>query len=122
MGQLWLMLHGKPPVTGRLCLGIHCRGTATAADVLQLGSFRGESLTCSPDVCCVIMCCVTLCCAAQVNTWRTTTETCTKEKDFYYSKLRAIELLCNTPGVSGHPVRANRRCRRGAGRTEPWCF
>lgn len=41
----------------------------------------------------------------QVNTWRTATETCTKEKDFYYSKLRAIELLCNTPGVTGNPVR-----------------
>jgi hypothetical protein len=40
----------------------------------------------------------------QVNTWRTATETCTKEKDFYYSKLRAIELLCNTPGITGNPV------------------
>jgi hypothetical protein len=48
--------------------------------------------------------------ALQVNTWRTTTETCTKEKDFYYSKLRAIELLCNTPGVSGHPVSHMHQC------------
>jgi hypothetical protein len=31
-------------------------------------------------------------------------ETATKEKDFYYSKLRAIELLCNTAGVAGSPV------------------
>jgi hypothetical protein len=31
-------------------------------------------------------------------------ETAIKEKDFYYSKLRAIELLCNTGGVAGSPV------------------
>ena len=40
----------------------------------------------------------------QVATWRAAAETCTKEKDFYYSKLRAIELLCNTTGVAGNPV------------------
>jgi hypothetical protein len=40
----------------------------------------------------------------QVSSWRVSAETATKEKDFYYSKLRAIELLCNTAGVAGSPV------------------
>jgi hypothetical protein len=31
-------------------------------------------------------------------------DTASKEKDFYWSKLRAIELLCNTPGVGDAPV------------------
>jgi hypothetical protein len=64
--------------------------------------------------------CAVLCCAVQVNTWRTATETCTKEKDFYYSKLRAIELLCNTPGVSGHPVSGNGFCLHLAGTSDLW--
>ncbi|GBF96000.1 hypothetical protein Rsub_08815 [Raphidocelis subcapitata] len=33
---------------------------------------------------------------AEVATWRAAAETATKEKDFYWSKLRAIELMCNT--------------------------
>ncbi|WIA17510.1 hypothetical protein OEZ85_014345 [Tetradesmus obliquus] len=40
----------------------------------------------------------------EVSSWRVSAETATKEKDFYYSKLRAIELLCNTAGVAGSPV------------------
>eukprot|EP00879_Flechtneria_rotunda_P009119 GHRR01009547.1.p1 GENE.GHRR01009547.1~~GHRR01009547.1.p1 ORF type:complete len:298 (+),score=146.71 GHRR01009547.1:491-1384(+) len=40
----------------------------------------------------------------EASSWRSSAETATKEKDFYYSKLRAIELLCNTVGVTGTPV------------------
>eukprot|EP00878_Enallax_costatus_P009224 GHUV01009642.1.p1 GENE.GHUV01009642.1~~GHUV01009642.1.p1 ORF type:complete len:329 (+),score=118.45 GHUV01009642.1:213-1199(+) len=40
----------------------------------------------------------------EVLSWRQSAETATKEKDFYYSKLRSIELLCNTPGIAGQPV------------------
>jgi len=40
----------------------------------------------------------------QLSSWRSSAETAAKEKDFYYSKLRAIELLCNTPGIAGSPV------------------
>eukprot|EP00775_Hariotina_reticulata_P003153 gene3153-3430_t len=40
----------------------------------------------------------------EASSWRSSAETAAKEKDFYYSKLRAIELLCNTPGIAGSPV------------------
>lgn len=91
-----------------------CQHTASAfsswAAHTSLLDAHGPQLDTSPGVSCVALCRnAVLCCAVQVNTWRTATETCTKEKDFYYSKLRAIELLCNTPGVSGHPVRGNGR-------------
>lgn len=46
----------------------------------------------------------------QVSSWRVSAETATKEKDFYYSKLRAIELLCNTAGVAGSPVSSTAGC------------
>jgi hypothetical protein len=52
----------------------------------------------------------------QVSSWRVSAETATKEKDFYYSKLRAIELLCNTGGVAGSPVSS-----AAAGRTLQCC-
>ena len=40
----------------------------------------------------------------QLESWRVVADTASKEKDFYWSKLRAIELLCNTPGVGDAPV------------------
>lgn len=37
--------------------------------------------------------------AFQVNEWRVRAETYEKEKEFYYQKLRDIELLCQTPVI-----------------------
>ncbi len=66
---------------------------------------RPLSVSCSSN-CTRVAPCPRLHClpCVQVSEWRAKAEAANKEKEFYYSKLRAIELLCNVPVVAQLPV------------------
>lgn len=106
---------------GLQCSAMQCNGVAAYVQlqVLHLRSYISamcapshftDSLPASPDP---------PCCAAhlpaQLQELRLRCDIALKEKDFYYSKLRAIEVLCNTPGVADMPVRDMAAGQRGMG-------
>lgn len=44
-------------------------------------------------------------CTLQLTEMRQTAEESVREREFYYGKLREIEILCQTPRICDNPVR-----------------
>lgn len=51
-------------------------------------------------------------CCTQIAALEVTADTAAKERDFYFGKLRDIEVMCQTPGLQNSKVPLRRRILR----------